>query len=108
MVRTFLFYTFFHFQALVMESASLKHKLHRHDEHQLGAYLKSLHQVLKCCLSALTAYTHHLPFTSASPQLMFPPPLKALAAMVKVFSVTNMFHAFNVLSLVQSNQYQTN
>jgi len=31
-------------KALVMESASLKHKLHRHDERQLGAYLKSLHQ----------------------------------------------------------------
>jgi len=81
-------------KALVMESASLKHKLHRHDERQLGAYLKSLHQVLKCCLSALTAYTHHLPFTSASPQLIFPPPLKALAALVKVASK----EAFEVLS----------
>ena len=52
------------FQALVLESASLKYKLRRDGRH-LEAFLRSLYQSFKCCVSALTSYTHHLPFCTS-------------------------------------------
>jgi len=72
-------------KALVLESAALKYKVGPSgDGRHRDAFQRSLYQCLKCCVSALTSYTHHLPFCDDNAKLLFPPALKTLVQQLQL------------------------
>ena len=65
---------------LQLESSALKYKLKRSDGNKQELFLRSVHQVLKCCNSLISSYTHQLPFFYNS--TLFPPSLTSAVKLI--------------------------